>query len=255
MDTNNEDFMNASVNPDHGLQITPPVVQWRRGDLTNENPLLRDGCWQLPVENFQGIVPDNFKVFKLVHSGGKIVESYIMDKIHIAVLFWKKRWYREGPNGPIWMPKDFEYESGIKSRLQVWALIRELDAIPVMVSVAGLNSQSLELAINTFAQKIIIPASRQAKINFARYHFWLPLVAGPTTPARNNQYVTPPVMALADFSVETMRELFVGKLVAGMAELMMPQAEAWAMTQEMELVTPEPPESPDLPPLEDEIPF
>ena len=88
-------FMNEDlqVNEEYTTNFLPPVIQWHRGDLKDQNPSLKNGCWQLPRENFEVLVGNHLPLIDVVHGGGTIVTSYLLDKIHIAILAWKKRWY------------------------------------------------------------------------------------------------------------------------------------------------------------------
>lgn len=250
------------VNQENAVQVLPPTIQWRRGDLTNPNPLLKNGCWQLSVENFAPLVGDSLPVVDVLHSGGVVVPSYLLGTIHIAILAYRKRWYTVNADNSItFLPPKFEDAPGnIKSKLQVFALCRELGNEPVLVSVSGMNSKHLQDAMDAFVKRVITPASRLAKTRFARYHFWLPLTSGGKQAVKNNQYITPPVMALDDAGEETLRGLFVGRQVAAIAEEMLAEAQQWAAPK-AEQTTPEPPPAftddyqPEPAPEEDEIPF
>jgi hypothetical protein len=217
------------VNQDYAEMVLPPTVQWRRGDLTNQNPLLKSGCWQLTVENFQPIIGDSLEAVDVLHSGGVVVPSYLLGQIHIAVLAYRKRWYVADAEGNVtWLKQGDQFPPGAKSKLQVWALCKELNAEPVIVSVSGMNAKHLQDAMQDFVRKVITPASRLAKTRFGRHHFWLPLATQGRLAVKNNQYVTPPGLALRDSNPETLRALFTGKEIAGYAESVIPEAQEWA---------------------------
>jgi hypothetical protein len=133
-----------------------------------------------------------------------------------------------------------------------------LDSEPAIISVAGMNSKHLSEAVNQFIQKIVVAAGRHAKTRFGRHHFWLPLSAGPKQTTKNNQYITPPVLAIEEFGLDTMRELFTGQELAGLAEQMIPEAVAWATRKEENGQSQEPAAAmsdPAYDDTEDEIPF
>lgn len=251
------------VNQENAVQVLPPTIQWRRGDLTNPNPLLKNGCWQLTVENFAALIGDTLPVVDVLHSGGVVVPSYLLGTIHIAILAYRKRWYTVNDDNSItFLPPRFEGTTGnIKSKLQVWCLCRELANEPVLVSVSGMNSKCLQDAMDSFIKRVITPASRIAKARFARYHFWLPLTSGGKQAVKNNQYITPPVPALGEVDDETLRSLFTGRDVADAAEAMLSEAQDWAAPKIERPAVEAPPAFPDEydsePPVapEDEIPF
>lgn len=229
MTENTNTFGDTSwVNQDNALTILPPVIQWRRGDLVTENELLRDGCWQLPVENFTML--EDWISVNVLHGGGVVVPSYLLEIIHIAILTHKKRWYiRDGEGNTTFVDT---FTEGARSRLQIWALCQELDNEPIIVSIAGLNAKSVSQASMDFIRKVITPASRMAKTRFGRHHFWMPLATGGKQETRQNQYVTPPVLALEDINVEVMRSLFTGREVAELAEDMLDEAKEWATAKD-----------------------
>lgn len=248
------------VNEENAVQVLPPTIQWRRGDLTNPNPLLKNGCWQLTVDNFAALIDSELPAVDVLHSGGVVVPSYLLGTINIAILAYRKRWFTVNADNSItFLPPKFDdnVNGHVRSKLQVYALCRELGNEPVLVSVSGMNSKYLQDAMDSFVKRVITPASRLAKTRFARYHFWLPLTTGGKQSVKNNQYITPPVMALDEINNETLRFLFTGQQVAAIAEEMIAEAQAWA--------TPEPESSaPVITPLAaagfepaavDEIPF
>lgn len=251
------------VSEENAVQVLPPTIQWRRGDLTNPNKLLKNGCWQLTVDNFASLIRDKLPVVDVLHSGGVVVPSYLFEKIHIAILAYRKRWYTVNADNSItFLPPKFEESvASVKSKLQIWCLCRELNNEPVLVSVSGMNSKYLLDAMDAFIKRVITPASRLAKTRFARYHFWLPLTSGGKQAVKNNQYITPPVLALDDVSEDVLRGLFTGKDVAQVAELSMGEALDWAQPK-VEPARPAPEAPPAFaegyepePETEDEIPF
>ena len=218
------------VNENEAVTVFPPTVQWRRGDLTNANALLKHGCWQLAMENFISIAPASWEPVDVVHAGGAIVTSFLLREIHLAIVAYRKRWFYLDPeNKPIYLPPNFDASGkSIKSRVQIWALCKELDNQPVIVSTAGMNSKFVLDAMDAFIKQVITPASRLAKIRFARYHFWLPLATAGKQATKNNQYITPPVMSLEKINDDILRGLFTGKEVATLAEAELPAAKEWA---------------------------
>lgn len=250
------------INEENAVTVLPPTIQWRRGDLTNPNKLLKNGCWQLTVDNFASLVGDSLPAVDVLHGGGVVVPSYLIEKIHIAVLAYRKRWYTVNADNSItFLPPKFEEPTvNVKSKLQIWCLCRELNNEPVLVSVSGMNSKYLLDAMDAFIKRVITPASRLAKARFARYHFWLPLATFGKQAVKNNQYITPPALALDEINEDVLRSLFTGKDVALQAELSMNEAVAWSQTKIEQSSTPEAP-----PPFvdsyepeavtEDEIPF
>lgn len=232
MTENTNTFGDTSwVNQDNALTILPSVIQWRRGDLVNENELLRDGCWQLPVENFTMLDVEEWgSPINVLHGGGVVVPSFLLGTIHIAILAHKKRWFIQDSEGNIAFVETFT--EGAKSKLQIWALCRELKNEPVIVSVARLNAKSVSQASMDFIRKVITPAARMTKTRFGRHHFWMPLTTGNKQETRNNQYITPPVLALEDINIDVMRSLFTGREVAELAEDMLDEAKEWATAKD-----------------------
>jgi len=227
----NEDFMDYEVDTDYGLEFTPPILQWRRGDLANPNPILKNGGWQASVEHWPALPGQTIEV---VHSGGVIVPSHLFEKLSLAVLTYRKQWFITNGDQITWLQPG-DYREGAKSRLQVWCLIKEFDNEPALISVKSMNAKYLEEAIKNHVQKIIAPASRQAKKSFARFHFWMPISADDKKDVGHGQYITPPICPLTNYNLDVIKKLFVGSDVAAIAEAEMIQAKEWAETK------PEPP--------------
>lgn len=220
----NEDFMDFDVDTDYGMEFTPPILQWRRGDLTNPNINLKNGCWQATVEHWPSLSGQPIDV---VHGGGTVVPSHLYDKLNLAVLTYRKQWFIDNGDYITWLQPG-EYQDGAKSRLQVWCLVKEFDNAPALISVKGLNAKWLEEAIKDHVQKVIAQASRQAKKSFARFHFWLTIVSAGKVDAPHNQYVTPPHCPITDYNLDTIKGLFIGSKVATIAESEMAEAKEWA---------------------------
>lgn len=218
------------VNEEYAEVIVPPTVQWRRGDLTNPNPLLKNGCWQLPADSFEMIAPPDWKAVDVLHGGGVVVSSYLLPTIHIAVLAWRKRWFMVDDGGNYTYLDD--YQDGAKSKLQYYALLKELGNEPVLISVSGMNSKYLSEAFYEFRQKVIRQAGQLARQRFGYHHFWMPVSTTGKRDTNHNQYITPPGLAMADFDKETLRSLFTGREAADAAEALIPEARAWAKAKE-----------------------
>lgn len=218
------------VNEEEAVSVLPSTIQWRRGDLTNVNPLLKNGCWQFPMEHFASIAPPVWEPVDVLHSGGETVTSFLQEKIHLAIVGYRKRWFYKVEDKKVYLPANFVNDGKkISSTLQIWAICKELDNEPVLVSVSGLNSKAMEEAMNVFIKQIVTGASRLAKTRFARYHFWLPLVTSPKQVTKEKTYVTPPQIAMTiPVSNEFLRSLFTGKDVALLAEAELPACKEWA---------------------------
>lgn len=255
------------VNEEHGISFLPPTIQWRRGDLVNQDQRLKKGCWQFPTEGFAAFADLlGSESVEVLHGGGVVVDSFLLEKIHICVLAYRKRWFVLGGDGkPAYLSGHFDQFPSVRSKLQVWCLVKELGNEPCIVSVAGMNSKHLEDALKEFSGKII-QMSRSLKKRFGRHHFWLPLSSQGKIATKQNQYITPPGSSLTEEAFETqeatlatMRRLFVGREVAELAEAMIPEAAEWAR-QQVTAPAPEPVYQqqpvPEAPPLqENEVPF
>lgn len=257
-------FEDYEVNEEYAGQFLPPTIQWRRGDLVNQHPGLKNGCWQLPVENFEAIIGNSLPVINVVHGGGVVVESYLFETLHLSILAWKKRWYimEDGQYNYL-----SDYQEGARSRLQYYAIVKEIDGAG-LVSVSGLNAKHLSQASYQHQQKIVKAAYNITKRKFSQYHFWCPLSAGPKTETAHNQYITPPRLAIDDkVDKELLNRLFVGSEVAELAESLMQEARDWAFSDrkpQAPATSPDygaepagsaPPPPPNFDDSEDEIPF
>lgn len=241
------------VNEEYAMDFLPPTIQWRRGDLTNRNPLIKNGCWQFPADSFDTMLSGQYESVDVIHAGGEVVRSYLMETIHVALLAYKKRWYITDTDGN--MSYIDGYQEGAKSKLQWYALVKELGNEAALISVSGLNAKHLSEAVFSFEQKVLRPAMQAAKKRFARYHFWLPLSTAGKITAPQNQYITPPQMAIEELSLDKVRSLFTGREVAQAAEELMPAAKAWAMpqpkpTEQMSVVDVYAPPPPPPPPVD-----
>lgn len=226
------------VNEENAISVLPPIVQWHRGDLTNVNALLKNGCWQFPMEIFAGLAPAEWGPVDVIHSGGEVVTSFLQDKIHLAIVGYRKRWFYKLDGKKIYLPPKFENNGKkISSNLQIWAICKELINQAVIVSVSGTTSMAVEEAMNSFVRQVVTGASRLAKTRFARYHFWMPLVTSPKQVTKENTYITPPQLALPEISEDVLRSLFTGKIVAELAEAELPACKEWA-TFRAEVVVP-----------------
>ncbi len=214
------------VNDDNTLDLAPPTIQWHRGNLTDSNPSLRNGCWQLPVDSWEAVLGDSLPQVEVIHAGGVSVRSYLIDTISVAILSWKKRWFTPDQDGrPNYLGG---YEDGAKSKLQYWVLVKELGAEAAILTVSGMNAKYLSEAVQAHVKKVIQPGSQLAKRSFGRHHFWLPLATLGKVGVKNNQYITPPGLALKDINQDVLKSLFTGQEVAEKAEVMIPQAKKWA---------------------------
>lgn len=224
-----EDFTQTNVSTQYGIEVTPPIIQWRRGDLTNPNPSLKNGCWQLPVEQWEMFVDK--QPVDVLHAGGVVVPSYLFDTLHLAVLTYRKRWYIKQGDEITWLNPG-EYVEGAKSKMQAWVYVKEIGEFAI-VTMAGMNAKYFSEAINTtLTRQIIAPASRRAKQAFARFHFWLLLSSAGMMQTKNNQHITPPHCPIQRFDIGTLRSLFVGSKVAEVCEAEMPLAESWSKARE-----------------------
>lgn len=221
------------INEEYTEVFLPPTIQWRRGDLTNQNPFLKNGCWQLQTESFEVFFGNSIPVVDVLHSGGVVVPSYLFGTLHLSVLAWKKRWYMlDSGSGQTQLKYLTGYEDGAKSKLQYWALIRELGNEPALVSVSGMNAKYLSEASQAFRQKVLRPAVAIAKKNFGQHHFWMPLASQGKIATKQNQYITPPGLALKEINNDVLKELYLGKEIGQKAEEMIKEARAWANTKE-----------------------
>lgn len=223
-------FMDANTNNEHAENISRPAIQFHRGDLSNSNPLVKNGCYQLPVEAFGSIVGDAWESVLVSHAGGVSVNSYLLPKIHLAVLGFQKRWYVEKNNRTEYLD---HYQDGSKSRFRLMALCQELYILgyeePVLVTVSGMNGKHLEDAFKSFKADVITTAARLAKRRFPAYAFWLPLAIGPKTSVKNNQYITPPQLDLnGKVDQELLEQLFVSDKVLSLASTYWDEAQMWA---------------------------
>lgn len=221
------------VSGENAVMVLPPVIQWHRGDLTNANPALKNGCWQVTQEQAGAILGDTAPVADVLHSGGVVVPSYIFPQIHVLVLAHRKRWFYRDGEKTIWLAPGAEFPKGAKSKVQVYVICKELNGEPALLTASSLNAMHLERAMNDFVKKVITPASRMSKAPFGRHHFWLPLAsAGKWTNEvlkQNGQYITPPVLGLPEqVTVDVMKSLLAGREDVVFAESVIPEAREWA---------------------------
>lgn len=223
-------FLDANTNDEHAENISRPAIQFHRGDLSNSNKLLKNGCYQLPVETFGSIVGDAWESVFVPHAGGVSVNSYLLPKIHLAVLGFQKRWFVVKNNRTEYLG---QYQDGSKSRFRLMGLCQELYALgyeePVLVTVSGLNGKHLEDALKSFKADVITTAARLAKRRFPTYAFWMPLTVGPKAAVKNNQYITPPEIDLnGKIDQDLLEKLFVSDEVLALASTYWDEAQMWA---------------------------
>lgn len=223
-------FFDANVNDDHGENISRPAIRFHRGDLLNANPLLKAGCFQLPVEHFGSIVGDAWENILVPHAGGVSVNSYLLPKIHLAVLGFQKRWFVFKNNRTEYLS---HYQDGAKGRLRLMGICKELYELgyeePILVTTSGMNSKHLEDAFKRFKADVITTAARLARRRFPAYAFWMPLVVGPKQVVKQSQYITPPELDLnGSINQEVLETLFVGDEVLALAAAYWDEAQLWA---------------------------
>lgn len=221
----NNPFGNTDwINNENTLELTPPVIQWRRGDLVSRDPLLKGGCWQLPVEQFEAVVGDKLPVVEVLHSGGKVVPSYLLGTLNVLLLAWRKSWIKIVDDQVQYLAG---YEEGAKGKLQCWVLAKELGLEPALLTASGLNSKYLNEAIQAFRQRVIAPASQIAKRGFGYHHFYLPLSTQGKITTTQNQYVTPPGLGIVEINREVIISLFAGQEAGLVAEGFVAEAKRW----------------------------
>lgn len=213
------------IDDQYTQQLLPPTLQWRRGDLTSKEKALKLGCWELPADQFEAILGGSQEPVDVLHAGGVVVSAYIFETLHLLVLAWKKRWYVLEDEKIRYLTG---YEEGAKSKLQYWALVKELGNQPAMVSVSGMSAKYLSEASFSFQQKVLRPAGQMAKRAFGQHHFWMPLASQGKKDTKQGQYITPPGLALKEVNQEIIKSLFVGREVGELAESMIGEARRWA---------------------------
>lgn len=205
--------------------VLPPLIQWRRGDLQNQDERLKAGCFELPVERYSVATETPVDVLH----GSNPVPAYLFKGFHIAIVGWRKDWftgrgkesrpvYTYDPNVPAW------------SRVQVWVIIKQLNNAQFMLTFSRSNAMGFESALEQFKRTVIGPASQKAKKSFPLYAFWMPL--GPAAPVHYKEqgtFATPPKLYLnPPITDETLQKLFVGKDVIELAQSVYPQTKEWA---------------------------
>lgn len=222
-------FMDANTNNEHAENINRPAIQFHRGDLSNSNPLLKAGCYQLPVESFGSIVGDTWESTLVSHAGNVSVNSFLLAKIHLSVLGFQKRWFVVKNNRTEFLN---HYQEGSKSRFRLMGICKELYALgyqePILVTVSGMNAKHLDDALKRFKADLITTAARLAKRSFPAYAFWMPLIVGPKAAVKNNQYITPPGLDLnGKVDQDLLERLFVGDEVLSLAASYWGEAQLW----------------------------
>ena len=213
------------VNQEDAVKVLPPTIQWRRGDKVNAEPFLKFGCWQLPKENWPMPLGDPWKEADCQHGGNVVVPSYITGVIHIAVINWRKQWFVMENDKRVFVKT---FTEGARSVMQYYALVKEMNNEPMIITTSGLNAMNLENAVRGFAKQVIAPAGRMAGTQFGYYHFWIPLKTQGVKDTKQGQYVTPPGLALKDINVDVMRSLFTGKDIGDLASGFVAEAKDWA---------------------------
>lgn len=256
----NQDF--DYINEEQAETVLPPLIQWHRGDLQNTNELLKNGCFQLPVERYS---LDGHNPIDVLH-GTTVIPSYLFKGLSLAILAYRKDWFvgrgKEARPQPTFDPNVSAW-----SRIQIWALVKQLDAAPFILTFSRSNAMGIEESIKQFKNVVIGPVSQKAKKNFPLYSFWCPI--GPNEPKQFKEqgtYATPPKLFLTPpVSEKLLNELFTGKTIIERCAEAYPLAKQWATrkfepAKPMEETVPTsavptidelPPQEPD----EDEFPF
>jgi len=205
--------------------VLPPLIQWHRGDLQNVNEMLKVGCFQLPVERYS---LDNQEPVDVLH-GTVVIPSYLFKGLHIAILAYRKDWFTG--RGKESRPQvSFDPNAKAWSRIQVWAIVKQLDNAQFILTFSRSNAMGIEETIKQFRNVVIGPVSQKVKKNFPLYSFWCPI--GPDKPKEFKEqgtYATPPKLFLTPpVSENKLKELFTGKDIVEMAAGIYPLAKKWS---------------------------
>jgi len=213
------------VPEDQAEAVLPPLIQWRRGDLQNEDERLKAGCFQLPVERY-GL--DDVDPVDVLH-GSKTIPSYLFKGLHVAVIGWRKDWFTGRGED---MRRVTTYDPNVRawSRTQAWVLVKQLGNAQFMLTFSRSNSMGFEDALNQFRQTVIGPASQKARRAFPVYSFWMPVGVGDVREFKEQgTYATPPKLYLTPpVKEETLKDLYIGPDLVGVCKELYPQVKVWA---------------------------
>lgn len=249
----NQDF--DFVDESQAELVLPPLIQWHRGDLQNVNPLLKNGCFQLPVERYS---LDSVEPVDVLH-GVNVIPSYLFGGLSLAILAWRKDWLT-GRGQESRLQLKFDPDVRAWSRIQVWAMVKQLGNAQFVLTFSRSNSIGIEDAIKQFRSVVIGAASQKARKNFPLYSFWCQV--GPDKPKKfekEGTYATPPKFIInGAMNDEMMSSLFVGRELVEVAAAAYPVAKEWAMRkaqQQPAADVEEMPEMPEMPPMPDDEEF
>lgn len=219
----NQDF--DFVDESQAELVLPPLIQWHRGDLQNTNAALKNGCFQLPVERYS---LDGVEPVDVLH-GVNVIPSYVFSGLSLAILAWRKDWLT-GRGKESRLQLKFDANVPAWSRIQVWAMVKQLDNAQFVLTFSRSNSMGIEEAIKQFRSTVIGAASQKARKNFPLYSFWCQISADqPKKFEKEGTYATPPKLALSGaVNDEMLAKLFVGRELVEAAAAAYPAAKEWA---------------------------
>lgn len=240
-----EDFLDAEFPAEDSEIMIPPLIQWINGSHDpNHPPVLNTGGFELPVDRFEFLLGDEVEIFNVPHQGGVVVPAYLYSQLSFAlVAIAENQWFtHDSNNHRVWLPRNFKIQEGqkVSSRRRLWCLCKELGNEPALLTFIGMASKSIGEALDTFRQQVVIKASRyaarksqQAQKPYPLYAFWFSLRAGPYETYPKGGAATPPILATEDFSIDSLRSLYVGQGVLDLVQHERSLALAWKKEQDL----------------------
>lgn len=225
-------FQDIQIDETHAAELSCDYIQYRRGDLKNENQLLKNGCFLLPVDTFGSVVGNALPVAQVSFGAGATKGAYLLSVIHIAPLAVWKRWFvYEGDR--IRYLDAGEYTEGAKSHFKILGVVRELVEAadftdPIYITTKGMNAKHLEDAFKQFKSDVVGMAKRMTKKRFSTYHFWMPVTNGPREETKKGSYITPPKLALDQITEEIVERLYIGDELVPVIADYYSEAQEWA---------------------------
>lgn len=242
----------------------PPLIQWHRGDLKDQNDTLNKGGFILPVSRYFGDPPHD--PVTVTFGDGNTEQCYAFKGLYVAILGYRKDWFN-GIGRDARLVTNYTEGQAVWSRTQLWGVVKELGNQEFILTFSRSNSMGIEQAINDYRSIVLRPISAAVKKPLPMYVCWMPVMAGPKKKFDRGTYATPPQLAITQPSQKVLEQLFIpnsdADLVRWMAEAY-PAVQEWAKGKQQERqAQPEDPYTgypedvvPDSSPLNEEsIPF
>lgn len=229
----------------------PPLIQWHRGDLKDQNEALKNGGFILPVSRYFGEAPG--QPVTVTFGDGSTEECYAFKGLYIAVLGYRKDWF-SGQGREARLVTTYTEGQQVWSRTQLWGVVKELGNQEFILTFSRSNSMGIEQALSDFKQVVLRPISAAVKKSIPMYCTWMPVMAGPQKKFDRGTYATPPKLAITNPGEKVLEKLFIPNenpdLVKKMAEAY-PVVQEWAKGKGQQPEQQQPQEEPFFAPPEE----